>query len=147
MAGKSAVPLALGIGAAALFLGGKKKKKASSSSKPSDISTAYSEIDWMDPKSKNARLILDAECMEVSQKFNPEMHNTYITNRFNQMVAEGWSDSEKITLQLLSEQSEHCPWAEPEKWTPMMKGLFDQLNAAVAGYYEIAVDDPTPAGN
>lgn len=142
---KSAAPLVIGLGAAALFFGGKKKKKSSSSSS-SDISTAYSEIDWMDPNAQGARLVLDAECMNISEKINPEKHNTYITNRFNQMVAEGADDPSAITIQLLSEQSEHCPWNEPGNWTPMMKGLYDQLNAAVAGYYDLVnKGEPTPA--
>jgi hypothetical protein len=144
MAGKSAVPLALGIGAAALLLSGK-RKKASESSSPVDVSTAYSEIDWMDPDAQGAKLVLDEECMNIAHKINPEKHNTYITNRFNQMVSEGWDEPQKITLQLLSEQSEHCPWGEPGNWTPMMKGLFDQLNAAVASYYELYASNAAPS--
>ncbi len=144
MSGKSAAPLVIGLGAAALLLSGKKKKKAASA-EVNGVSTAYSEIDWMDPDAQGAKLILDEECMSIAHKINPEKHNTYITNRFNQMVSEGWDDSEKITLQLLSEQSEHCPWSEPEKWTPMMKGLFDQLKTAVSGYYDIVKGGASPA--
>lgn len=135
MAGKSAAPLVIGLGAAALLLSGKKKKKTSSPTNP-NVDIGYTEDGFMDPNAQGTKLVLDDECMSIAHKINPENHNNYITNRFNQMISEGLSDPSNITLQLLAEQSEHCPWKEPEKWTPMMKGLFSQLNAAVTAYYE-----------
>lgn len=146
MAGKSAAPLVLGLGAAALFLGTKKKKKTSDTKRPlMDVSTVGERYEGaFDPKAENALLILDQECMEIAQKINPSAHNTYITNRFHQLVSEGWDDMSQITLQLLVDQSEHCPWRDTSKWTPLMEGLYEQLFNAVSGYYELFTGGPAP---
>lgn len=143
MAGKSAAPLLLGLGAAALVLGGKKKKKSGTKL---DVDTHYDVADYLDPDAPDAgsyKLVLDEECSQIAHKIDEAFqtaHNSYITSRFDQMVAEGETNADTISLQLLSEQSEHCPWGEPEKWTPLMKGLYDQLRAAVASYYQLKVE-------
>jgi hypothetical protein len=146
MAGKSSAPLLLGLGAAALLLGGKKKKK---DAKKTDVSTAYDRIDFMSSTSGEGTMLLDQECMEIANMLDPTQHNTYITNRFNQMVAEGWDDPGAIALQLMSEQSNHCPWSEPkEAWTPMMKELYSQLVTGVTEYYRLyQAEHGTPAGS
>jgi len=137
MAGKSAGPLLIGLGAAALLLSGKKKK---SSKKLPEVDTHYDVADYLDPESGGMKIVLDQECMEIAHKINPTAHNSYITSRFDQMIAEGATDTDQISLQLLSEQSTHCPWGEPDKWTPMMKGLYDQLSKAVAAYYQLKIE-------
>jgi len=141
---KSAAPLILGLGAAALLFGGSKKKK---SGKKLDVDTHYDVADYLDPEAPNAdgyKLILDEECSAIAHKIDEAFqtaHNSYITSRFDQMVAEGETNPDTISLQLLSEQSEHCPWGEsPDQWTPLMKGLYDQLRAAVATYYQLKVE-------
>lgn len=144
---KSAAPLVLALGAGALIFGTKKKKKSSeSSSRPSiDVNTAGEHYEGsFDPNTSNAFLVLDQECMEIAKKINPSAHNTYITNRFHQLVSEGWADVDKIALRILKDQSEHCPWEDPNKWTPMMKGLFQQLRDASAVYYESLTGAPAP---
>lgn len=135
---KSAAPLILGLGAAALLLSGKRKKKSESDPGKIEVDThgEYSK-DKFDPNAENALMVLDQECMEIAQKINPTAHNTYITNRFNQLVAEGWDDTDAITLQILMDQSNHCPWQDRSLWTPIMKGLYEQLSKGVKKYYEI----------
>lgn len=142
---KSAAPLLIGLGAAALLLGGKKKKKKSTVLP--DIDTHYDVADYLDSdegrSSDSHKLILDEECSAIAHKIDEAFqtaHNSYITSRFDQMVAEGETNPDTISLQLLSEQSEHCPWGEPDQWTPLMKGLYDQLRAAVATYYRLKIE-------
>lgn len=138
---KSAAPLLIGLGAAALLLGGKKKKK--SAPKRVDIEgfsgdplTDAQRANLMDPSATNFHIVLDQECMEITKKINPTAHNSWMTSRFQQMLSEGWEDPKQITIQLLVEQSEHCPWKDdPSSWTPMMAGLYNQLVAAVTEYY------------
>jgi len=153
MAGKSAAPLILGLGAAALVLSGKKKKKSSSSSSAQDekgeiiVDTVGEKMEGaFDPAAENAYLVLDQECMEIAHKINPSAHNTYITNRFHQLLSEGWDDMSQITIRLLQDQSKHCPWSDTSKWTPMMNGLYEQLLAAVTGYHEALTGTPANTG-
>lgn len=135
---KSAAPLILSIGAAALFLGGKKKKKTSSSKEDISVDMVGEYFNGkFDPKSENAFLIMDHECREIAQKINPDAHNTYITNRFEQLVSEGWKDTAEISLQILKDQSHHCPWDNKNAWTPLMKGLYTQFHQAVREYYKL----------
>ena len=139
MAGKSAMPLLLVAGAAALVLGGKKKKRKPSTT--NGVTKPGEEKKWVEvgiPSEygggEGDRLVLDAECANIAQKIDFGKHNTWVTSRFHQIVAEGTVDPAIITLRLLQEQSEHCPWGDPSSWTPMMKELHDQLLVAVQTY-------------
>ena len=144
------MPLLLGVGAAALLLGGKKKKsstKASGNGKPSEKDLEklkYLEV-TTDPGG-DERLKFDEECSSIINKMNMANHNSWLTNRYFQLVGEGATDLEAITLQLLKDQSEHCPWGEPDKWTPLMKGLYDQLLGGVQAWHAQTGGQTLPQG-
>jgi len=146
MAGKSALPLIIGVGAAALLLGGKKKKSAA----PKKNGAAELErLDYLETTTDpggDERMVFDEECSAIINKLNMDGHNTWVTNRYFQLLGEGMTDLNQVTVQLLMDQSEHCPWGEPAKWTPLMKGLYDQLSAAVKGWHEQTGGGGLPQG-
>ena len=83
--------------------------------------------------------------MEIAQKANATAWNTMVTNRFHQLLKEGWDDMSQITIQILHDNSHHCPWkGDPANWTPMMKEMYDQLHEAVKEYYRIFTGGPAP---
>lgn len=135
MAGKSAIPLiAVAGAAAALLLSGKKKAAPKGNGK-----RELKPINWLEVTTEvggDDRLKLDAECGAIANKINMAEHNLWLTNRYFQLLAEGMTDLDQVTLQLLIDQSDHCPWGDPEKWTPLMRSLYEQLNAGVRGWYE-----------
>lgn len=149
MAGKSAMPLIIAGGAAALLLYGKKKKSAASVTTKNGNGAKLKKIDWLEVTTEEGgdeRLVIDQECMNIANKLNASAHNTWITNRYFQLIAEGNEDLELVTLQLLKDQSEHCPWSEPGQWTPLMKSLYEQLLTAVKGWHEVTGGRPLPQG-
>ncbi len=134
MAGKSALPLLAVAGGAALLLSGKKKKKSAKNGK-----RELEPVDWVEVAGEaggDAQLSLDAECASIANKLNMEEHNSWLTNRYFQLVSEGMTDLGQVTVQLLKDQSEHCPWGEPAQWTPLMTSLHGQLLNAVQGWHE-----------
>jgi hypothetical protein len=124
MATKTTVPLLLAVGAAALLLTGKKKPK-----KPATIT----------PNGEGVfdRLVINSECSEILNELtlNKGDWDMWHTNRYYELVDGGMSDVDDITLQLLKEQSSHCPWDSVDKWTPLMKGLYDMLHVSVNGWH------------
>ncbi len=141
MAGKSAMPLLLGVGAAALLLGGTKKKKTSAAKsgnggeEPEDLPP----VNWLEVTTDaggDERLALDAECAQIANKINMPDHNEWLTNRYYQLYSEGMTDLGQLTVQLLKDQSEHCPWGDPTAWTGLMKSLYEQLLVGVKGWHE-----------
>lgn len=110
---KSVVPLLLGVGVAAVVvMGGKKKKKKE----------------------------VTSECGAFISQMDISANNTWLTNRYEQMRAAGERDLETIALTLLQEQDSHCPWGNRDKWTTFMSRLYDQMLAAVEGYYDLSGD-------
>ena len=142
MAGKSAMPLLLGIGAAALLLGGKKKTTAAGG-------TALSPINYINVTSEaggDERISLNEECTEIANKLDMAAHDNWLTNRYFQLVSEGQTDMNALATQLLMDQSSHCPWDDSAKWTPVMKSLHSQLHTAVKGWHEKTGGQSLPTG-
>lgn len=143
MAGNSALPLILLAGGAAMLIAAGRKDKDKKGAEPSpepapaeDPTTIAGALDPnLLPGGTSATLVFDEECTGFAEKINLAEHNSYITARYHQLYAEGMEDLEELTLQLLREQAEHCPWDEPEKWTPLMQGIYDQLLTGVKGYH------------
>ena len=144
------MPLLLGVGAAALLLGGKKKKKSTAATNgngktPKDLEELkYLEI--ATGPGGDERLTFDEECSEIINKMDMEAHNNWITNRYFQLIGEGMTDLNAVTLQLLKDQSTHCPWDEPDKWTPLMSGLYEQLLGGVQGWHAQTGGQQLPSG-
>lgn len=128
MAGKSSIPLLLGVGAAALLLGGKKKKKKSG------VAGEKLYPKYMADDGDGERLLFDEECSAIINKANYDSHNAWITNRYSQLFKDGMTDPDQLTIQLLKDQSEHCPWNDRSEWTPLMEELYAQLFSAVTGW-------------
>lgn len=120
MASKSTLPLVLAAGAGALLLMGGKKKKTSWVAAPTHVP---------------GMLIMDSECSEILNKLNEGDADMWLTNRYNELVDGGMSDLDQITLQILKDQSNHCPWDTPSKWTPFMKALRDQFAEAINEFH------------
>lgn len=142
MSGKAAIPLILGAGAVALLLTGKKKSQPlkgtekvepgeTPSSKERELLEKFKYIEMISDPDGDERLILDEECSSIINKLNFETHNNWLTNRYFQLMSEGVVGPDQISIQLLKDQSSHCPWDDKSSWTPLMQGLYDQLNAAV----------------
>ena len=143
MAGKSAMPLLLGLGAAALALGGRKKKTTSGGGSELD------PVKWVEVESGpggDSRISLNEECTEIANKLDMAAHNNWLTNRYYQLTSEGQEDLTALTTQLLMDQSTHCPWGEPAKWTPIMKSLHAQLLTAVKGWHKQTGGQGLPTG-
>lgn len=110
---KSVVPLLLGVGAVAVVVMGGKKKK----------------------KSDSGKMTIDQECSRILASGDVNVHNEWITNRYEQMLAAGETNLEVISLNLLKEQSMHCPWDDNAKWTQLMEELYQQVYEAVNTYH------------
>lgn len=139
MAKQSALPLLLIAGGAAVMMGKKKKRKKSSSTtekpSPPDWSKVYDpRVKMPEAGGESAKMVFNTECTEFADKLNYDKHNEYITGMFHDMVEEGITDSGAITLTMLKEQAPNCPWDDQSKWTELMKGLYEQLLAAVQEY-------------
>ena len=142
MAKNSAMPLLLLAGGAAVMMSKKKKKKSkSSAAKTPDAPEVpdWSAID--DPRVKmpeaggeSEKLVFNAECTEFAGKLNFDKHNEYITGVFHDMVENGVTDADAITLAMLKDQAPNCPWNNEPKWSDLMRGLYEQLNSAVSEY-------------
>lgn len=132
MAGKSAIPLILVAGGAALLLSGKKKR--SSDGRKELKKPTYIDIS-SDPVGDD-RIKFDEECGSIINKLNFDDHNNWLTNRYYQLLDEGVVDVEHIAVQLLKDQSNHCPWDDVSSWTPFMKSVYNQLLDAVRGWHE-----------
>lgn len=118
---KSAVPLILAAGAGALlFMMGKKKKPKSSIATESDL----------------GMLVMNSECTEIINKLNHGDADAWMTRRYNELVDLGISKVETITLQMLKDQSRHCPWDTPSKWTPFMGELYAQYLDAINVWHQ-----------
>lgn len=113
----------LAVGAGALMMMSKKKTGFRSS-------YSSSSVDWLE----NSLLILDKECESIAKKVDPVAHDTFITNRFHQLMRDGVTDTHAITIQILKDNSVHCPWDDQSRWTELMRGLYEQLFAGVEGY-------------
>jgi hypothetical protein len=159
MAKSSAMPLLLVAGGAALLMSGKKKSrtKGNGASNKADEDRRWIEVGFPDEYSEVGsieKLMLDQECTALAKKLDPGKHNAWVTSRYMQLVAEGVATSpDDITLTLLREQSDHCPWDDRASWTPLMKSLYDQLLAAVEVYHAAvqrgngSLGQTQPAGN
>jgi len=148
MAGKSALPLIIGVGAAALLLGGKKKKTTNGNGKkPADPDPGKPFLDVADWEASSgggaaSKREFDAECKGIANKVDLTpggAYDSWITGRYFQLLAEG-NSLEQITMQLMVDQGEHCPWGDPSKYTPLMRKAFDdtldgvtQFHAATGG--------------
>lgn len=141
MANKSAIPLLLGAGVLAAALSGKKKKKSSSTA-PSDkapeeaIAPSKRYLDAVTAQGGGQTIVFDQECREIAEKANAADHNNWLTNRYLQLVKSGIDDLDTVTLQLLKDQSAHCPWDDQGSWTELMSALYQQLRAAVQEFHD-----------
>ena len=143
MANKSAMPLLLLAGGAALMMSGGKKKSRTkgngNGASNADEDQRWVEVNFPSEYSEagsSTKLVLDQECAALAEKLDMSKHNAWVTSRYNQLVAEGATSPEDLTLKMLGEQSDHCPWDNMAAWTPLMRGLYDQLLAAVKVYHQ-----------
>lgn len=140
MSGKVAVPLIAGaVALGAVYLFTRKDESSKRARKPKREKGEEGEpgTDPLDGKTDDARIKLDSECMEIISKLEglePE-HDTWLTNRHNQLYAEGMIDPNDLAIQMLKDQSEHCPWDDQSKWTALMKELHTQLLDAVKEWH------------
>lgn len=137
MANKSAFPLIAGAAALAyLMVGSSKKKKTTTDFRVPDKGKADSDEDEPNVFPPD-RLVINQECTEILNNLEKAVHDQWLTNRAAELYNDGLKDLDALTLQLLKDQSEHCPWDDESKWTGLMKGLYEQLNKAVVGWAEV----------
>ena len=129
---KSALPLLLGVGVVAVVMSGKKKRKASAEPDESGIGDPVRT-----PADEAARsgMEMNDECSKILASVGTDEHDRWLTNRYEQMVAGGEGDLAVISLNLLKEQSEHCPWDNPDAWTRLMGELYSQVFEGVKEYH------------
>lgn len=140
MANKTGMGLALAGGAALLLLssGSKKRSKKSSNGngkkedKDIELGSRWMELGG----GSDEKIKFDDECREIINKLSFEKHNQWITNRYFDFRKEGMEDADAITLRLLKEQSEQCPWDDQSQWTSLMSELYAQLRDGVATYMQ-----------
>lgn len=153
MAGKSALPLIAAAGLAAVVLTKKKKKKGANGGgggggedNGGDGETKFPQ--WVEKlkgggigdleisPDGQAKMIFDESCQAFADKLNADAHNTYITGSFHTLVKSGVNSADEIVAAMLRDQAPQCPWEEPASYTDLMRGVYDQLIAAVRGYGE-----------
>ena len=144
MAGKSTLPFlaAAGIAAVALTRGKKKKKKAAEEKEekeirfPKWIETAEGEaIGGLETSPEGqATLVFDEACQAFADRLNADAHETYLTGSFHTLYKSGVRSGEQIVQTMLRDQASQCPWDNPEAYTPLMKGVHDQLLAAIVAF-------------
>ena len=145
MAGKSTLPLLAfaGIAAVVLTKGKKKKKKKEVEEEmeeelefPKWIETAEGEAigDLEVSPEGQAKMVFDEACQAFADRLNVDAHNTYLTGSFHTLYKSGVRNAEQIVQAMLRDQAPQCPWDNPEAYTPLMKGVHDQLLAAIADF-------------
>lgn len=160
MAKNTGMGLLLAGGAALVLMsGGKKKKKKSSSAEPKpngkdngDNGEKQSILPkpYLDYSGGSAeKLVFDNECKEILEKIDMTpggAHDQWLTGRYMQLVESGMTSPEEITLQLLREQSEHCPWDDQTQWTELMENTYATLlDAGVRPYMKATGQLPADA--
>lgn len=128
---RNILPIALLAGGAALLLSDKNKKRdsgpvISGGSPDYGLESNLPEGDH--------RILLNESCKGFAHRTDVVKHNNYITNRYLQMVSEGATDLRDMAIQMLSEQSPHCPWDDESQWTPLMKLLVEQLHSGIVAF-------------
>lgn len=138
MAGKSALPLLAMFGIAAVAFGKKKKKKTESSQDSQFPKWAEKTTggigDLEFSPDGQAKMVFDQSCQAFADKLNADAHNTYITGAFHTLVKSGVKSAQEITVAMLRDQAPQCPWDDASKYTDLMRGVHDQLLAAVQEY-------------
>ncbi len=147
MAGKSTLPFlaAAGIAAVALTRGKKKKKKKKEVDEeeemefPQWIETAEGEaIGGLEVSPEGqAKMVFDEACQAFADRLNADAHNTYLTGSFHTLYKSGVKSAEQIVQAMLRDQAKQCPWDNPEAYTPLMKGVHDQLLAAIVEFARV----------
>lgn len=153
MAGKNMLPLLAVAGFAAVALTKKKKKKKAAAGEgeiPEEGEEGAAFPQWTEvgegsipggletgPEGSN-KLVFDEACQAFADKLNMDAHNTYITGMFHAAIKQGVTSAEEIVMGMLNDQAPQCPWADPAAYTPLMKGVSDQLLAAVREYGRIS---------
>lgn len=141
MAGKSALPILAAAGLAAVFLSKKKKKSESGTGSKSngrkfpdwaESGEGFGELEISPDGS--AKLVFDESCQSFADKLSADKHNTYITGAFHTMADAGVRSAEQMVQAMLRDQAPQCPWDNPEQYTDLMRGVHDQLLAAVREY-------------
>lgn len=147
MSGKSTLPILIGVGALAALAMGKKKKPASPEAKKVEEEkrepTMHPFFDFdkiqKKPKSEGGseKLVLSANCSGVAGPLDEAEHDSWLTTRYFELLAAG-NGLPEITMQLLREQSPHCPWDDdPGNWTQFMRELYEQLFKGVVSFHDM----------
>lgn len=161
MAKNSGMGLMVAGGAALLLLSGgkkKKKKKSDGVGKPG-AGNGYDtgEIDddsvkspakrpFMDVGAKAEKMVFDQECKAVIENVDlspGSPHDQWLTTRYYELREGGMNDPEEITLQLLKEQTEHCPWDDESRWTDFMRNTYETLlNMGIRPFMNLPPEQP-----
>jgi hypothetical protein len=64
---------------------------------------------------------------------NPLKFNNFITGKFYEGRQQGIEGAEAMAEFVITSQPglAHCPWGEPEKWTPLMKMTYEDLTHGI----------------
>jgi len=155
MAGKNMLPLLAVAGVAAVALTKKKKKKKAATEGngrlgPNGGENGEAFPSWTEVGGGSIpggietgpdgadKLVFDEACQAFADKLNMDAHNTYITGMFHTAIKQGVTSAEEIVQAMLVDQAPQCPWADPASYTPLMKGVYDQLLSAVREYGRLA---------
>ena len=158
MAKNTGMGLLLAGGAALVLMsgGGKKKKKKSPSDTPKTNGKDSEEKPSILPKpyleysgGSAEKLVFDSECKEILEKIDMTpggAHDQWLTGRYMQLVDSGMTSPEEITIQLLREQSDHCPWDDQTQWTELMNNTYTTLlDAGIRPYMKATGQLPSDA--
>ncbi len=141
MDGKSTLPLLAAAGLAAVVLTKSKKKKKKKEAEeeiefPKWIETAEGDVmEGLETSPEGQeKLVFDEECKAFHDRLNADAHEAYLTGSFHALYKSGVRSAEQIVQAMLRDQASQCPWDNPEAYTPLMKGVHDQLLAAIVAF-------------
>lgn len=159
MAKNSGMGLLVAGGAALLLLSGgkkKKKKKTNGAVTPgpgidetgdeTDGSVRPTKRPFMDTGAKAEKMVFDKECKAVIENVDlspGSPHDQWLTTRYYELREAGMDDPAEITLQLLMEQTEHCPWDDESRWTDFMRSTYNTLlNMGIRPFMNLPPEQP-----
>jgi hypothetical protein len=163
MAKNSGMGLLVAGGAALLLLSGgkKKKKKTNGAVTPgpgidetgdeTDGSVRPTKRPFMDTGAKAEKMVFDKECKAVIENVDlspGSPHDQWLTTRYYELREAGMDDPAEITLQLLMEQTEHCPWDDESRWTDFMRSTYNTLlNMGIRPYMNLPPAEAVEPGD